>query len=87
MQQLRLELGCRSDGFRWPFTDGPSPQPSPKRRGSTAKGVRGERLRAAFARCPGLARRITFEQAIKCEAVRRCLAVVAEINQRGRGAA
>lgn len=38
-------------------------------------------LRGAFARCPGLARQMTFEQAVKCEAVRRCLVVVAQINE------
>lgn len=42
-------------------------------------------LRAAFRRCPGLAQRITFEQAVRHEAVRRCLATVAEINDKRRG--
>jgi hypothetical protein len=41
-------------------------------------------LRVAFKRCPGLAQRMSFEQSVRHEAVRRCLAVVAEIQHKPR---
>lgn len=39
-------------------------------------------LRRAFARCTGLARRMSFEAAVQQKVVRRCLQIVAEINQK-----
>lgn len=39
-------------------------------------------LRRAFARCTGLARRMTFEAAVQQQVLRRCLQIIAEINQK-----
>lgn len=54
--------------------------PAPSRPGTDTRPD--AELRRAFARCTGLARRMTFEAAVQQKVLRRCLQIIAEINQK-----